>query len=91
MTGWVPPPRIFLLILLLHLYHMPNCDLLRFEVVALQVGVTPVLAASLSVTAASERITDLSLIQATLAQPTLSVPSPSNGLGILVIFVVLFL
>ena len=79
MTGWVPPPRIFLLILLLHLYHMPNCDLLIFDVVVRQVGVTPVLAASLSVTDASERITDLSLIQATLAQPTLSVPRLNSG------------
>ena len=41
-----------------------------------QVGVRPLLAASLSVTDASEWITDLSLIQA-LAQPTLPVPCPA--------------
>ena len=38
-----------------------------------RVGVRPMLAASLGVTDASERITDLSLIQA-LAQPTLPGP-----------------
>ena len=59
---------------LLNLEIMPDWIWLSFEVVALQVGVRSVLAASLSATAASERVTDLSLIQATLAQPTLSVP-----------------
>ena len=45
-----------------------------------QVGVKPLLAASLSVTDASERVTDLSLIQA-LAQPTLPGPLYTTVIG----------